>query len=130
MEISTVSPASNPPSQSTPPDPKSPPRRDLDFVNIYTMYADILELHPSAHAAVAVQLIAAALNGKVQIKYGGLELTLDLWMALLSRSGGGRNTLLKLISTTPARLALVCNAASVVSEAVLIAVSTGCSAYL
>jgi hypothetical protein len=66
-----------------------------DFIQVYAQYTDILECPRIAHVAVAIAMLSAVLNRKVQIKYGGVEVSLDVWMLLLSESGLGRNTLLR-----------------------------------
>lgn len=48
------------------------------------------------HEAVAVALLAAVLNPRVQVPYGGINLTLDFWILILSGSGLGRSTLVRL----------------------------------
>jgi hypothetical protein len=68
-----------------------------DFMSRYVKYADIFEAPPPAHEAVAMNLIAAAVNGNVWIKNGGQHITLDMWTLLLSGSGVGRNTLLTMM---------------------------------
>jgi hypothetical protein len=45
---------------------------------------------------MALTLLAAAIDGRVNVQYGGITLTLDLWVLLLSGSGAGRNTLVDL----------------------------------
>jgi hypothetical protein len=67
-----------------------------DFISAYADYADVLEAPRRVHEAVAVSILAALLNPRVSIEYGGLSLTLDLWTLLLSGSGFGRNTLVSL----------------------------------
>lgn len=68
-----------------------------DFTRTYTRYADILEIPRMMHEAVGVQLIASVLNANgVRIPHGGLSYSLDLWIVLLSGSGGGRSTLVRL----------------------------------
>jgi hypothetical protein len=68
-----------------------------DFISCYADYADILEAPRGVHEAVALILLAAVLNPRVSIRYGGLKLTLDLWELILSESGMGRNTLVGLM---------------------------------
>ncbi len=68
----------------------------FDFISAYVTYADVIEAPPEAHEAVAISLLAAALNAKVYIKHGSLKHSLDLWTLLLSGSGLGRNTLVGL----------------------------------
>lgn len=66
-----------------------------DFISTYSWWADIVELPWVLHEAAAIQLVAAILNrNKVFIQNGGIWYPMDLWMALLSRSGGGRSTIL------------------------------------
>lgn len=67
-----------------------------DFITKYVKYADVLEAPAAAHEAVALVLLAAVLNPNVYIQYGALRLSIDLWVALLSPSGFGRNTLIDL----------------------------------
>jgi len=67
----------------------------LDFIQGYSQYADIIECDRLAHFAVGIAIVSALLNRQVQIVHGGLETSLDLWVLLLSKSGMGRNTLLK-----------------------------------
>jgi hypothetical protein len=68
----------------------------FDFIDTYVRYADVVEAPPEAHEAVAIQMLAAVLNPRVQIRLGGLRIPLDLWVLLLSPSGLGRNTLVGL----------------------------------
>src|ERR1022692_3878704 len=75
------------------PDPSPTPSADL--IADYVAYADRFEIPQVMHEAVMITGIAALVNGKVRIKNGGQIVTLDLWMLLISRSGSGRNTLLK-----------------------------------
>jgi hypothetical protein len=63
-----------------------------DFISQYASYADVFEMPRAVHEWVAVQLVASALNGKVQIEWGAIQYPLDLWILLLSGSGQGRNT--------------------------------------
>jgi hypothetical protein len=67
-----------------------------DFILDYVRYADVIEAPPAAHEAVAISLLAAVLNKKVYFKNGPMKLSLDLWVLLLSGSGLGRNTLVRL----------------------------------
>jgi hypothetical protein len=67
-----------------------------DFITDYMSYADVLEAPAEAHEAVAISLLAAALNEKVYFRNGPMKLSLDLWVLLLSGSGLGRNTLVDL----------------------------------
>lgn len=72
-------------------------REPPDFIQTYAQYADVLEAPREMHEAVAVQLLATVLNRNgVVIPLGGLESPLDLWIVLLSVSGGGRSTLIRL----------------------------------
>jgi hypothetical protein len=66
-----------------------------DLIADYVAYADRFEIPQVMHEAVIIAGIAALVNGKVWIKNGGQIVTLDLWMLLISRSGSGRNTLLR-----------------------------------
>ena len=75
------------------PNPSITPSADL--VADYVAYADRFEIPRVMHEAVMIAGIAALVNGKVKIKNGGQIVTLDLWMLLISKSGSGRNTLLK-----------------------------------
>ena len=64
------------------------------FIEAYADWADILECPRIMHEAVAMQLIAAVLNRNgVHFHNGAIHYSLDLWLALISKSGGGRNTL-------------------------------------
>lgn len=94
---------------SIPSGPIRPPLRSIDalhvvpasgsragFISDYADYADVLEAPRQVHEAVAISLLSSAINGRVTIEYGGLSLTLDLWVLLLSGSGVGRNTLVSL----------------------------------
>src|SRR5689334_15007809 len=74
----------------------SPPKLEGNFILDYVRYADVIEAPPEAHEAIAISLIATVLNRSVDIQYGALKLSFDLWMALLSPSGLGRNTLISL----------------------------------
>lgn len=67
-----------------------------DFITDYVKYADVLEAPAEAHEAVAISLLAAVLNRRVYFMNGPIKLSLDLWVLLLSGSGGGRNTLVDL----------------------------------
>jgi len=68
-----------------------------DFIDRYADYADILEAPRVMHEATAIQLVASVLNRNgVTIQYGGVQLSLDLWLLLLSGSGCGRSTLIGL----------------------------------
>jgi len=76
--------------------PKPAPQRADDFVEDYIRYADVIEAPREAHEAIAISIIAAALNKKVFIQHGAIKTSLDLWVLLLSGSGLGRNTLVDL----------------------------------
>jgi hypothetical protein len=66
-----------------------------DFISTYTKWADVIELPWRMHEAAAIQLVASLLNRHdVHIKNGSIWYPMDLWMVLLSDSGGGRSTLL------------------------------------
>jgi hypothetical protein len=67
-----------------------------DFISDYVKYADVIEVPPEAHEAVATQLLASVLNPNVYIQHGAVRVPLDLWLLLLSSSGFGRNTLVDL----------------------------------
>lgn len=67
-----------------------------DFITDYVKYADVIEAPPEAHEAVAISLLAAVMNEKVNIQHGELKVPLDLWILLLSSSGFGRNTLVSM----------------------------------
>lgn len=69
---------------------------DKDLIRKYVKYADVLEAPSEAHEAVAIALLSSVLNRGVHIEYGALKLSLDMWIALLSPSGGGRNTLVEM----------------------------------
>jgi hypothetical protein len=63
-----------------------------NFIDRYTEYADVTETPRLMHTVVAVQLVATLLNrNKVVFKNGPDTIPLDLWVLLLSQSGGGRN---------------------------------------
>jgi hypothetical protein len=64
----------------------------FDFIKIYADFADVFEMPRQIHEWVAAQMIASVLNGKVQIPWGAVTYSLDLWVLLLSGSGQGRNT--------------------------------------
>jgi hypothetical protein len=69
----------------------------FDFISSYAEYADVLEAPREMHEAVAIQLIATILNRNgVTIAWGAAQYSLDLWILLLSGSGGGRSTVLGL----------------------------------
>lgn len=66
-----------------------------DFINTYASWADVVELPRVMHEAVAIQLVASLLNtNRVFIRNGPLWYPMDLWMVLISQSGGGRSSLL------------------------------------
>jgi len=67
-----------------------------DFINSYIDYADVIEAPRKAHQAIAINLLATAMNRNVYIQHGALKISLDQWILLLSRSGLGRNTLIDL----------------------------------
>jgi len=68
-----------------------------NFISMYTKYADVIEAPTDAHEAVAIALIAAALNRNgVHVAFGHANVPLDLWVLLISGSGMGRNTLVRL----------------------------------
>jgi hypothetical protein len=67
-----------------------------DFIEGYVKYADVLEAPSAAHEAIAIALLSAVLNRAVRIEHGAITTPLDLWIALLSHSGMGRNTLVEL----------------------------------
>lgn len=67
-----------------------------DFITTYVEYADVIEAPREAHEAIAIQLLATALNPKVYIQHGAIKIPLDMWLLLLSDSGFGRNTLVEL----------------------------------
>jgi hypothetical protein len=69
----------------------------LDFIKGYVEYADVLEAPRAMHEFVAIQILATLLNANaVTIQHGANNYPLDLWIALLSESGGGRSTLVSL----------------------------------
>jgi hypothetical protein len=62
------------------------------FIERYTEWADVTEAPRLMHTVVAVQLVASLLNRNgVTFKLGSITSPLDLWVLLLSGSGGGRN---------------------------------------
>jgi hypothetical protein len=67
-----------------------------DYITTYVEYADVIEAPKKAHEAIAIQLLATALNPKVYIQHGAIKIPLDMWLLLLSDSGFGRNTLVEL----------------------------------
>ena len=69
---------------------------DRDFIKDYVKYADVLEAPSAAHEAIAIALLSAVLNRAIRIEYGAITTPLDLWIALLSHSGMGRDTLVEL----------------------------------
>jgi hypothetical protein len=63
------------------------------FIDRYTEYADVIEAPRLMHTVVALQLVASLLNRNgVTFLLGGIPTPMDLWVLLLSGSGGGRNT--------------------------------------
>ena len=69
-----------------------------DFITMYADYADVLEAPHMMHEWVALTAIAALLNKNgIRIPLGALTATLDLWVILLSGSGFGRSTLIRMI---------------------------------
>jgi hypothetical protein len=70
----------------------SPEIAKPDFISNYADFADVFEMPREVHEWVAVQLIASVLNGNVDIEWGAVTYSLDLWVLLLSGSGQGRNT--------------------------------------
>jgi hypothetical protein len=69
---------------------------DRDLIKDYVEYADVLEAPSAAHEAIAIVLLSSVLNRAVHIEYGALKIPLDMWIALLSPSGLGRNTLVEM----------------------------------
>jgi hypothetical protein len=69
---------------------------ERDLIKDYVKYADVLEAPSAAHEAIAIVLLSSVLNRSVHIEYGALKLPLDMWIALLSPSGIGRNTLVEM----------------------------------
>lgn len=68
-----------------------------NFISAYADYADVIEAPRVAHEIVAEQIIAAILNKNgVRISLGN-DLTLDTWQVLLSGSGLGRSTLVRMV---------------------------------
>lgn len=67
-----------------------------DFIKDYVKYADVLEAPSEAHEAIALVLLSSVLNRGVHIEFGALKHSLDMWIALLSPSGLGRNTLVEM----------------------------------
>lgn len=66
---------------------------NFDFIDAYASWADVVEAPRSMHEAFGIQLIASVLNrAKVLIDWDAYKLTFDLWMALLTGSGTGKNT--------------------------------------
>lgn len=74
----------------------SPESCKRDFIKHYVKYADVLEAPSEAHEAIAIVLLSSVLNASVHIEYGALKHSLDMWIALLSPSGLGRNTLVEM----------------------------------
>jgi hypothetical protein len=93
--------------QTTPPPKSVPPKKRVnaqsaqtgDFISDYAEYADVIEAPRVAHEIVAEQIVAAILNknGVAIHPFGGAPLTLDTWQVLLSGSGFGRSTLIRLV---------------------------------
>jgi hypothetical protein len=70
---------------------------DLGFITDYADYADVVEAPRMMHKMVATQMIATILNSNgVTIPNGAVRYSLDMWTVLLSGSGGGRSTLVRL----------------------------------
>ncbi len=68
-----------------------------DFISGYAKYADVLEAPRILHELVGKQIVATVLNRNgVCIPFRAFNYSLDLWMTLLSGSGGGRSTLVGL----------------------------------
>ncbi len=64
-----------------------------DFISSYAAWADVVEAPRTMHEAYALQIIASILNRSgVIIEWDAYKLTLDLWLALLTGSGTGKNT--------------------------------------
>jgi hypothetical protein len=69
---------------------------NFDFIDAYADYADIAEIPREAHEAVGCQIIASILNkNAVLIPHGGNTYMLDFWQILITKSGGGRSSLLR-----------------------------------
>jgi hypothetical protein len=69
---------------------------DFDFISEYTSWADVVEIPREIHTAVAVQLVASMLNhNAVSIRHGDFTYPLDLWLLLLTESGGGRSAIIR-----------------------------------
>jgi hypothetical protein len=68
-----------------------------NFISDYADYADVIEAPRVAHEIVAEQVVAAILNKNgIRILLGN-EVTLDTWQVLLSGSGLGRSTLVRMM---------------------------------
>ena len=73
------------------------PSTAWNFISGYADYADVIEAPRVAHEIVAEQIVAAILNKNgVRISLGS-ALTLDTWQILLSGSGLGRSTLVRMM---------------------------------
>lgn len=72
---------------------------NFDFIDDYVRYADVLEVPPEAHEAIAVLLLAGAMNGNVYFDHGNKIVNFDLWVLLLSESSMGRNYVVEDIAT-------------------------------
>src|SRR5437867_1886243 len=78
-----------------------------DFIETYADYADVLEAPRAMHEFVAIQILATLLNSNaISIRHGANNYPLDLWIALLSESGGGRSTLISLADPVVANVDL------------------------
>lgn len=74
------------------------PEVQVDFIDAYAEYADILEAPREMHEAVALMVTAAVLNKNgVVIEHSANRYPLDFWLVLLSLSGFGRSTLVQLV---------------------------------
>jgi hypothetical protein len=99
-EILTAEPAANPTKSLSAALAVKPQRAETNnFIADYADYADVIEAPKFAHEIVAEQVVAAVLNrkGVVILPFGGAPLTLDTWQVLLSGSGFGRSTLIRLV---------------------------------
>jgi hypothetical protein len=75
--------------------PPTPVPSGDNFISMYADWADIIEAPRKMHEAMAIQIISSLLNRNgVTIPQGALTHSLDLWILLLSASGGGRNTVI------------------------------------
>src|SRR5438874_3607905 len=92
VAASTQNGQSSPNEAATPtiPPPHAP---SADLITDYVNYADRFELPRIMHELTIMTGIAALVNGKVVIKNGGQQISFDFWTLLITRSGGGRNTL-------------------------------------